>query len=98
MLARGVVDLVVDTGCGEAEVATLIRSRNRNRNARAGLAAARRRVQKVDYEELLDVVEIWVDTALNLNSRDLKLMHRLVLRQNEMGSHPNAIVPVQQLH
>jgi DSF synthase len=98
MLARGVVDLVVDTGRGEAEVAALIRSRNRNRNARAGLAAARRRVQKVDYEELLDVVEIWVDTALNLNSRDLKLMHRLVLRQNDMGSHPNAIVPVQQLH
>jgi DSF synthase len=84
MLSAGVVDLVVDQGRGEAEVANLIRSRGRNRNAMAGIAAARRRVQKLDYEELLGVVEVWVDTALSLSGRDLKLMQRLVSRQNEL--------------
>lgn len=98
MLALGVVDLVVDTGSGETEVANLIRSRNRNRNARTGIAAARRRVHRLDCEELLDVVEIWVDTALNLGSRDLKLMQRLVSRQNDFSTLPNTNVPVQQLH
>jgi DSF synthase len=98
MLALGVVDLVVDTGSGEAEVANLIRSRSRNRNAMTGIAAARRRVHKLDCEELLDVVEIWVDTALNLGSRDLKLMQRLVSRQNDFSTHPNTNVPVRQLH
>jgi DSF synthase len=98
MLALGVVDLVVDTGSGEAEVANLIRSRSRNRNAMTGIAAARRRVHKLDREELLDVVEIWVDTALNLGSRDLKLMQRLVSRQNDFSTHPNTSVPVRQLH
>ena len=82
MLAMGVVDLVVDEGRGESEVAGFIKSRARNRNGMAGIAAARRRVHKLDYEELSGVVDIWVDTALNLRSRDLKLMQRLVGRQN----------------
>ncbi|MGH8731756.1 MAG: crotonase/enoyl-CoA hydratase family protein [Burkholderiales bacterium] len=84
MLAMGVVDLVVDQGRGEAEIAGFIRSRSRSRNAMAGLAAARRRVQKLDYDELIGVVEAWVDTALNLSHRDLKLMQRLVSRQNDL--------------
>jgi DSF synthase len=33
---------------------------------------------------LLDVVHIWVDTALRLTSRDLKLMQRLVTRQSDL--------------
>ncbi len=84
MLAMGVVDMVVDQGRGESEVAGFIKSRSRNRNGMAGIAAARRRVHKLDYDELADVVEIWVDTALNLRSRDLKLMQRLVTRQNDL--------------
>jgi DSF synthase len=83
MLAMGVLDLVVDQGRGEAEIASFIRSRSRSRNAMAGIAAARRRVHKLDYEELAGVVEVWVDTALNLSQRDLKLMQRLVSRQND---------------
>jgi len=84
MLAMGVIDMVVDQGRGEAEVANFIRSRGRNRKAIAGIAAARRCVHKLDYEELLGVVEVWVDTALSLSSRDLKLMQRLVSRQNDL--------------
>src|SRR6185369_4584037 len=88
MLAMGVVDLVVDQGRGETEVANFIRSRGRNRNALAGIAAARRRVHKLDFEELLGVVEVWVDTALSLSGRDLKLMQRLVSRQNDLRPTP----------
>jgi DSF synthase len=100
MLAMGVVDLVVDEGRGEAEIAGLIRSRSRSRNARAGLAAVRRRVHKLDYEELIGVVEVWVDTALNLSHRDLKLMQRLVSRQNDIttGVRQDAPGIAKQLH
>jgi len=83
MLAMGVVDLVADQGRGETEVVNYIKSRGRNRNGMAGIAAARRRVHKLDYEELLGVVEVWVDTALGLSGRDLKLMQRLVSRQTD---------------
>ncbi len=82
MLARGVVDCVVDEGRGEAEIATQIKARQKNRNALVGIAAARRNVQKLEYDELLSVVEVWAETALRLSVRDLKLMQRLVARQS----------------
>ncbi|MGQ0752465.1 MAG: crotonase/enoyl-CoA hydratase family protein [Betaproteobacteria bacterium] len=85
MQSLGVVDMVVDEGRGEAETAALIRGRRKNRNALAGIAAARRCVHKLDYAELLGVVEAWVDTALRLSIRDMKLMQRLVSRQTGLA-------------
>lgn len=85
MLALGVIDAAVEDGQGEAEVASLIKRRTRSRNGLAALAAVRRRVHRIDFDELLDIVQIWADTALRLNPRDLKLMQRLVTRQNGLG-------------
>jgi DSF synthase len=85
MLALGVVDAVCEDGQGEAEVAALIKRRARMRNGMAALAATRRRVHSITFEELLDVVQIWVDAALRINLRDLKLMQRLVSRQNGLA-------------
>ena len=82
MLAWGVVDVVAADGEGEAEIAALIKRRARMRNGLAALSATRRRVHSITFEELLDVVQIWVDAALRINLRDLKLMQRLVSRQN----------------
>src|SRR4051812_19506656 len=100
MLAQGVIDLVVEQGCGEAEVVSLIKSRTRNRKGLAGIAAARRCVHRLDYEELLGVVEVWVDTALSLTGRDLKLMQRLVSRQNDLrpSEQRQDIGMARQLH
>lgn len=88
MLALGVVDHVVDTGGGEAQVKALTQRLERSRNGLQGLAAARRRVDRVSYDELLDVVELWADCALRLTARDLKLMQRLVTRQSQAAVSP----------
>jgi DSF synthase len=95
MLAMGVVDMVAEPGGGEARIAGYINDRSRSRNGLAGLARARRCVEKLDYAELLDVVEAWVDTAMKLSPRDLKLMQRLVTRQNDLGANgqPEAVRP-----
>ena len=61
MLALGVIDCVVDTGQGEAEVAALIKRNSRSRNGLVGIAAARRRVNGITYQELMDVVHLWAD-------------------------------------
>ena len=84
MLAIGVVDVVVGRGEGEAEVAATVKRSSRNRNGLAGIAGARRRVNGITNEELMDVVHLWVEGALRLVPRDLKLMQRLVARQNDM--------------
>jgi DSF synthase len=85
MLALGVIDRVVEPGTGEAEIAALIRRQSRSYNGLLGIAAARRRVNGITYQELMEVASLWVDAALRLTSRDLKLMQRLVSRQNDMG-------------
>ncbi len=85
MLEKGVIDIVVEDGQGEAGVAALINRRKRSQSGFAALAQARRRVHRIDFPELLDIVGIWVDSALRLNPRDLKLMQRLVSRQNGLG-------------
>lgn len=86
MLGLGIVDVVAEDGQGEEEVAAFINARTRSRNGHVGLAAARRCVHRLDFQELSNVVDAWVDTALRLSPRDLKLMKRLVSRQN----HPLA--------
>jgi DSF synthase len=91
MLSLGVIDAVVEAGEGEAGVAALIRQRARSRNGLAALAATRRRVHRIEFSELLDVVQIWVDGALRLTPRDLKLMQRLVSRQNGLSGDSHQI-------
>ncbi len=78
----GVIDVVAEDGEGEAAVNTLIKQRSRSRNGLAALAAVRRRVHQISYEELQDIIGVWVEAALRLTTRDLKLMQRLVSRQN----------------
>ena len=84
MLALGVIDAVVDRDQGEAEVSALVKRYGRTRNGLVGIAGARRRVTGITYQELMDVVHLWVDSALRLTSRDRKLMQRLVSRQNDI--------------
>lgn len=85
MMALGVVDVVAEDGQGETELAAFIKRRSRSRNGMQALAATRRRVHSITFEELLDVVQIWTDAALRINLRDLKLMQRLVSRQNVLN-------------
>jgi DSF synthase len=84
MLRLGVVDQVVEPGTGEAEVEALIKRQSRSRNGLQAIAAARRRVNGITRQELADVVMLWVDAAMRLTPRDIKLMQRLVSRQNDI--------------
>ena len=48
------------------------------------LFAMRRRVARLTRAELNDIVAIWVDAALRINRRDLRLMGHLVTRQDRL--------------
>jgi DSF synthase len=48
---------------------------------RQAFERARNVVAPITEEELLRVVEIWADTALKLQERDLKVMERLIRAQ-----------------
>lgn len=81
MLQKGIIDLVVDDGDGPAAVNDYLRYKE---PALRALMQVRRRVRPLQRQELDDIVRIWVDTALRINPRDLKLMGHLVARQDRL--------------
>lgn len=82
----GLVDVVADDGSGRDVLLDLIRQTNRRYNSRRAIFAANRRSQRLDYDELSDILEIWVDAALSLTPFDLRKMGRISSAQ--MRSQP----------
>jgi len=77
----GVVDVLAEPGEGEASVHDYVRREEKSRNGILALRAARELSQPASYEELIRITEIWVDAALRLEPKDLRMMERLVSRQ-----------------
>jgi DSF synthase len=86
----GLVDLVVAPGEGEAAVRDwLVRNQRRHAVLRT-LSEVRRRCQPVTYQELVEVTELWVATALGLEEADLRRMERLAAAQQRRRGRAQA--------
>src|SRR5258706_489576 len=77
----GLVDVLAKDGEGEAAVRRWIAGNAKRRNGTQGMFLARRIVNPITRAELDAVAEAWVDTAMRLESRDLKMMDFLVRAQ-----------------
>lgn len=80
----GVISEMTPKGTGHEAVNNYIKNHAKVFNGMQALQAARKRYHSIDYSELIDIAEIWVDAAMNLTSKDLKMMHRIVNAQNKM--------------
>lgn len=78
----GVIDLLAEPGEGDAALRQFVRRHNRSAMTRNAVLAMRDRVFPVSYEELKDIALMWVDSAMTLPQRDLKMMARLVKAQS----------------
>jgi DSF synthase len=78
----GVVDVLAEDGQGEKALYDWIRKNHRSLNSFQAIHRAKQRVNPLTLEELYEITEIWVDAALRLTERDLKIMERLVRAQN----------------
>ncbi len=81
----GLVDILAEPGEGEAEVYKLIKKRNRQANSYRALRRVRDICSDYSYQEMKDVVDIWVDAAFDLEPKDLRMMERLIKRQNRIA-------------
>lgn len=77
----GVVDVLVPKGEGVRAVHELVRQNRRIAGARLALHRVREGAHPVSHEELMRITRIWVDTAMQLNDRQLRTMERLVRAQ-----------------
>jgi len=77
----GIVDILAEKGEGEAEVYRYIKAANRKANSYQAIRKVRDICNPIPYKELLDITKIWVESALKLTDKDLRMMERLVMRQ-----------------
>ena len=82
----GVVDVLAEDGQGEYALNNWIKKNHRSLNSSQAINRAKQRVNQLTYEELHDITEVWVDAALRLDERNLKVMERLVRVQNSKVS------------
>jgi DSF synthase len=90
----GVVDVLAEDGQGEYAMNNWIKKNHRSQNSFQAINRAKQRVNPLTLEELYDITAIWVDAALRLDERNLKVMERLVRAQNVKVNAD--VVPIEQ--
>ncbi|MFQ5659181.1 MAG: crotonase/enoyl-CoA hydratase family protein [Gammaproteobacteria bacterium] len=77
----GLIDKLVEEGQGRNAVYSYIKESNRYRNGYLALKHIRERVNPISYDEMMEVCSYWVEVAMKVTDRDLKLMDDLVKAQ-----------------
>jgi DSF synthase len=92
----GVIDHLVDTGSGAAEIKKIMRQREHKHSAHNAMNLVDRMLRPVGLQELHDVVRLWVDCALGLDPRSLEWMQRLFQRQLAIFGQPLSVAVEQR--
>ena len=79
----GIVDVLAKDGEGEAAVQAWIAKNARRRSGMQGVLKVRELVNPITRESLDAVADVWVDCALRLEDRDMRMMSRVVRAQME---------------
>ena len=84
----GLVDILAEDGKGVEAVNDYIKKQERRSNGFLAVQKARHRFSPVTLQELMDITTVWVDSALKLNEKDLKVMDRFVRSQERLFLQP----------
>lgn len=78
----GVVDILAEKGEAELALFDYIKKAKRSPNSYQAIRKVKDVCNQITYKELFDIAKIWTDAAFNLTDKDLRMMKRLVTRQN----------------
>jgi DSF synthase len=84
MYDLGVVDILAEDGFGVEAVRKHIQQRERKAVAYRTLFQAKQICEPISKDQLLGIVDLWVSAALSLETRDLRMMARLLRSQERM--------------
>ena len=79
----GVVDILAEPGEGVSQVHDYIRRHQKISNGFAAIQKVRNYIQPISYAELEEITGIWIDTAMNLSQKDLRVIDRLIAAQDK---------------
>ena len=78
----GVIDILAEKGEGEVEVYRYIKAAKRAENSYKSMQKIKDICNPVSYQELSEIATLWADAALKLTPKNLRMMKRLVSRQD----------------
>jgi DSF synthase len=87
MYDAGVIDHLTEDGNGLDFVRAMVSSRQRKRNSYRAMSLAKREFLPVRLAEMKSIVSVWVDAAMRLETRDLRMMARLVRAQDKLQAN-----------
>lgn len=82
----GVVDVLADNGAGVETTENYLNSHNQSHNTIRSIKKIRQIVHPITRQNLLDIVDIWVEAAMDLSEKDLVKMERLLQLQKDLKS------------
>jgi DSF synthase len=78
----GIVDMLAEKGEGDLALSEFVRKHKRNSVTRKSMLVLRDKVNPVSYHELKEIGLLWVDAAMSINEKDIRMMERLVKAQS----------------
>lgn len=86
-----VVDILAEKGQGIEATNKYMKKKLKLHNGNLAIRDARHRFQPIDYNELIDITKIWVESALRLTQKDLRMMKKLVsIQTSRIENEPKA--------
>lgn len=80
----GVIDVLAEDGGGELAVENYLKSHNQSHNTIRSIKKIRQIVHPITRQNLYDIVDIWVEAAMDLSDKDLAKMDRLLHLQKDL--------------
>lgn len=87
----GLVDVLAPSGEGESVVRDWINKGWKRRNGMQAVMRARQLVHPITRQELDAIADVWVDAAMRLEDKDLKMMGRIVRSQMRRMEHGDVV-------
>jgi DSF synthase len=81
----GVVDVLAEDGQGEEAAVAYMKKHVRAHNGYEAMHKIRQAYHSISYDELMHIGTMWVDAALHLGDRDLRIMERIARTQEKLA-------------
>ena len=83
----GVVDVLAEDGEGVQATENYLISHNQSHNTIRAIKKIRQIVHPITQQELYDIVDIWLEAAMDLSEKDLAKMERLLYLQKDLKNN-----------
>ena len=85
----GIVDILAEDGQGVQATENYMKSHNQSHNTIRSIKKIRQIVHPITRQELIDIVDIWIDASMKLSKKDLAKMERLLYLQTDVKNTKN---------